>query len=174
MTQFLVDRVNRVFSVYGFDLLDLIFHFLFGCSKFRQVGREARNLNLIGQVVLDSVRQYEVSVSQTLHQCRCTQAVSTVVGEVGFTDSEQTRDRSHQFIINPDTTHGVVDSGEYHHRSLVRVLVSDFFVHVEEVTITGTNHVLTQTIDSIFEIEEDGQTGIVHTETGITTFFGCT
>ena len=174
VTQFLVDGVNRVFTVNGFDFLNLILDSFFGCYEFRKVGRETRNLDLIGQIVLDSVWQYEISVGQTLHQRGCTQTVGTVIGEVGFADSEQTRNRSHQFIIYPNTTHCVVDSGEYHHRSFIWILVGDFFVHIEEVTITGTNHILTQTIDGIFEIKENGQAGIVYTETCIATFFGST
>ena len=143
MTQFFVDRVNGVFTVNGFNLLDLLLNSFLCCCKLRQICREAWNLNLIGQVILDCVRQYEVSVSQTLHQSRCSQTVGSVIREVSFADSKQTRDRGHQFIINPDTTHCIVNSGEYHHRSFVWVLVGDFFVHVEEVTITGANHIFT-------------------------------
>ena len=61
-----------------------------------------------------------------------------------------------------------------HHRSFVRIIVRDLFVHIEQVTIFLFNHFLTQTVDSIGEIQEYSQARAIYTETGITTFFSGT
>ena len=120
-----------------------------------------------------------------MHQCGSTEAVCTVVGEVTFTDSEQTLDGSLQFVVYPDTTHCVVDSRINHHRIIIfhttdffcqfaRINVSDFFIHIEEVAITLEHYINAQAVDSFREIEEYGQTCVVHTETCVATFFSCT
>ena len=67
-----------------------------------------------------------------------------------------------------------MDSREDHHRSFIRIFISDFFVHIEQVTVTGTNYIFTQTVDSVFKVKEYGQTCVVHTETGVATFFRST
>ncbi len=132
------------------------------------------DLNLVSQIVLDRVGQYEVTVSETLHQSRSTEAVSTVVGEVSFTDSEEARDRGHKLVVHPDTTHRVVDSGIDHHRRLVGIVVGDLFVHLEEVTIASFYDILTQTLDSAGEVEEDSQTRVVDTVASVAAFLSST
>ena len=97
-----------------------------------------------------------------------------MVREVSFTNSEETRDRSLQFIVNPDTTHCVVDSREDHHWSFVWIIINDFFIHLEEVTITSFNCITTKTFDSIFEVEIYSKTCRVNTETSVATFFSST
>ena len=185
MTQFLVDRINRFITLYAHELVDLSLNSFFRFRKFGKVSRETGNSNLVCQIVLDSVRQYEVTVGQTLHQCRSTKAVCTVVGEVTFTDSEQTFDGGLQFVVYPDTTHCIVDSRINHHRVIIfhaidffcqfaRINVGDFFIHIEEVAVTLKNNVDAQTVDSFGEIEEYGQTGVVYTETCVATFFSGT
>ena len=167
MTQFLVDRINRFFTLDTHELVDLSLNCFFCFSKFRKISRETRNSDLICQIILDCIRQYEVTVSQTLHQCRSTEAVCTMVGEVTFTDSEQTLDSGLQFVVYPDSSHCVVDSRINHHRIIIfyainffcqfaRINVSDFLVHIEEVTITLEDNIDTQTVDSFREIEEYG------------------
>ena len=173
-THFLMDRVNRTLTLDVHQLFDTSSQCLFSSFEFRQVCREAWNLDLVCQVVLDCVRQYEVTVCQTLHQCRCTQAVCTVVREVSFTDSEETLDRSHQFVVYPNTTHCIVDSREDHHRSLIWIFVCNFFVHVEQVTVTSTNYVFAQAVDSVLEVQEYSETCIVHTVTSVATFLSST
>ena len=109
-----------------------------------------------------------------MHQCRSTKTVSTVVREVSFTNSEEARDRCLQFIVNPDTTHCVVDSREDHHWSFVWIIINDFFIHLEEVTITSFNCVTTKTFNSIFKVEIYSKTCSVNTETSVATFFSST
>ena len=72
-----------------------------------------------------------------------------MVREVTLTDGKETIDSGHEFVVHPDTTHGVVDSGEDLHRSFVRRLVGDFFVHVEEVTIASFDFLATEVFDGL-------------------------
>ena len=169
-----MDRVYRACTLDSHELVDLGLYLLLGLLELGQVGREAGNLDLVAEVVLNSVGEHEVTVGQALHEGRGTEAVGTVVREVGLTDGKQAGDRGLQLVVNPDTTHGVVDGGEDHHRSLVGVLVGDLLVHVEEVTVAGTYYILAQTLDGVLEVEEYGQTRIVHTEAGIATLLGST
>ena len=105
MSQLTVDRIDCFFTLHVHQLRDTGVNSLFCFHKFRQVSAKARNLDLVRQIVLDRVRQYEVTIGQSLHQSRSTQTVSAVVREVGFTNCEQPRNRSHQFIVYPQTTH---------------------------------------------------------------------
>ena len=107
-----------------------------------------------------------------MHQGGSTEAVCTVVGEVTFTDGEQSLDGGHQFVVNPDTTHGIVDSRINHHRVFVWADISDFFIHIEEVAVTLCNDIFTQTVDSFGEVKEYGKTGVVHAEALVAAFFG--
>ena len=166
-------------------MVDARLHGLLCLCEFRQFGRETGNGNLVGQIVLDGVRQDEVTVGQTLHQGGSTQTVGTMVGEVTFTDGKQALDGSLKLVVYPDTAHRVVDSRINHHRIIVfhavdfvsqltGVHVGDFFVHVEKIAVTLEHYVDAQTLDTFREVEEYGQTGIVHTETFIATLLGCT
>ena len=120
-----------------------------------------------------------------MHQGRSTQTVCTVVGEVTFADSKQTLNGSLQFVVYPDTTHGVVDSRINHHRVVIfyavdfvcqfaRVHIGDFFVHIEEVSVTLAHYIQSQTFDTFREVEEYSQAGIVDTETVVATFLSRT
>ena len=164
-----MDRVYRACTLDSHELVDLVLNLLLGLYELGQVGREAGNLDLVAEVVLDSVGEHEVTIGKTLHERRSTETVSTVVREVSLTDSEETGDRGLQLVVNPDTTHGVVDSGEDHHRSLVGVLVGDLLIHIEEVTIASTYYILTEALDSVLEVEEYGQASVVNTEACIAT-----
>ena len=138
------------------------------------VSVEAWNLDLVSQVVLDGEWQYEVTISKTLHQCRCTEAVCTVVREVTLTDSEETLYRGLQLIVNPDTTHGVVDSRVDHHWGLVWIVISDLLIHLEEVAVTVSNSLLAKTVDSVREIKEYCKASSVYAEALIAALLGST
>ena len=169
-----MDRVNGLLTLDVHQVVNLILDSLFSSSKLRQVGREARYGDLVSQIVLDGVRQYEVAIGQTLHQGRSTQTVGTMVREVALADGEQTLDRGHQFVVHPDTTHGVVDGGIDHHRVVVGADVGNLLVHVEEVAIALSYYVLAQTVDSLREVEEYSQTGIVYAEALVAALFSST
>ena len=104
-----------------------------------------------------------------------------MVREVTFADSEQTLHAGLEFVVNPDTTHSVVDSRVDHHWVVVVfavdgvsefawVHVGDFFIHVDEVAVALTNHVDTEAVDSFREVEEHSLTSVVHTEALVATF----
>ena len=97
-----------------------------------------------------------------------------MVGEVSFTDSEEARDRGHKLVVHPDTTHRVVDSRIDHHRRLVGIVVGDLFVHLEEVTIASFYDILTKTLDSAGEVEEDSQPRVVDTVASVAAFLSST
>ncbi len=107
------------------------------------------------QLIADGVRQHEVAVGQTLHQCRSTQTVCTVVGEVGFTGCVQARNGRHQFVVHPQTAHGVVRCWVNTHRRLVRVFAGNALVHFKQVAVALFNDVKTETLDGCGEVEVD-------------------
>ena len=68
-----------------------------------------------------------------------------------------------------------MDSRIDHHRLVVlhtidlignvaREYIGDLLIHLEEVAITLHDHVDTQTVDRLREVEEHGQTRVVHTK----------
>ena len=173
-TQLFMDRIHRALTLNSHQFVNLILYSLLRLSELRQVGRHARNTNLVREVVLDGVRQNEVTVSQTLHEGRSTETVSTVVGEVRLADTEQALYGRLELVVNPDTTHRIVDSREDHHRVLVRVLVHDLLVHLEEVSVLLSHYIFAQTLDSLAEVKEDSQTGVVDAVSLVATLFGST
>ena len=185
VSEFLVDRVDRTLTLDVEQTCEFCIHSLLCFGKLRQVGRYFWPYSLVGKVVLNSVRQNEISVGQSLHQCGCTEAVGSVVGEVALADSEEARDRGLQFVIYPYTTHCIVDCRINHHWLIVfhavdfvgkvaRIYVGDFFVHVEEVAVTLLHGIESEAVDTFGEVEEHGKTCVVDTESLVATLFGCT
>ena len=81
-----------------------------------------------------------------------------------------------EVVVYPDTAHGIVDGGIYHHRLLVRVNACNLLIHLEEVAVTGCNDILSESLDSRGEIEEHCESCLIHTISGITSFLsgaGC-
>ena len=108
-----------------------------------------------------------------------------MIREVTLTDREQTWDCCLQFIVNPDTTHCVVNSWEYHHwlvivkailriNEFTRINVSNLFIHIEQVTITLTNFIYTKTLNRLREVKEYSKTCIIYTKALIATLLCCT
>ena len=126
------------------------------------------------QIIADGIGQYEVTVGQSLHEGRCTEAVGTVVGEVGLADGVKAGNGGHQVVIHPDAAHGIVYGRINHHRLLVRVHVGNLFVHLEQVAVAGLDDILAEPFDSGLEVEEYGEPRFVHAETGIATLLGGT
>ena len=52
--------------------VDLGLHTLLSLYELRSVGRRLLHLNLVREVVLHGVRNDEIAIAQTLHQCRST------------------------------------------------------------------------------------------------------
>ena len=108
-----------------------------------------------------------------------------MVREVTLTNSEETWDSGHQLVVNPDTTHCIVDSREDHHwvvvlhavnlvSQLTWVNVGNLLIHIEEVAITLQDNVNTETVDRLREVEEYGKTCVVDTEALVATLLSCT
>ncbi len=165
-----MDRVNahqlRLIALLVLDIhdaVDLSLHSLLSLCELGRVGRRQLHLNLIAQVVLHGIRNDEVAIAQTLHQCGCTETVGTVVGEVALAQGKQTLDTGLKLIIHPEAAHGVVDGGEDHHRVLVGIDISNLLIHIEEVAVALVNDVAAEALESLREVEEHGQTGVVDT-----------
>ena len=94
-----------------------------------------------------------------------------MVREVCLSDCIKTRDCSHEVVVNPDTTHCIVDSGVDHHRLLVRVGIGNLLIHLEEVTITLADFILTKSFNSSLEVKEYCESCLIHTKTSVTTLF---
>ena len=108
-----------------------------------------------------------------------------MVREVALSDGEQTRNGCHQLVVYPDTTHGIVDSREDHHRvvilhaidflsELARVDVGNLLIHVEEVAVTLQDLVDAKTVDRLGEVKEHGKTCVIHTKALVATLLGST
>ena len=110
-------------------------------------------LRRVRQVIGDGVGQHPVAISQTLHQGRSTEPVSAVIGEVGLTTDKQTRNGRLQVIVDPQATHRVVHRRVDTHGNLIRVLVGNPLVHVEEVAVLLFHGILTHTLDGLGEVE---------------------
>ena len=146
---------------------------LFRCIKFGNGRGDFAYIDLIGEIVLQGVRQHEITVGQSLHECRGTETVSAVVAKVGFASSEESGDGGLQFVIHPKATHGVMYGRIDHHRGLVGILVRYLLVHLEKVAILLFDGVPAQALDGIGEVEVDG-IACAHAITGIAAFLGGT
>ena len=67
-----------------------------------------------------------------------------------------------------------MDSRINHHWLLPRAGSSNLLIHLEEVTITLCNSLLTESLDSILEIKEYCESGLIDTETCIASLLCCT
>ena len=96
LAQSLMEMVYGVvwlfFLSYGHKSVQTFANILLSLVKLGGIRRNLAHINLVSQIVLHSIRQHKIAVGQSLHQCRCTQTVGTMVGEVGFTGGKETRD----------------------------------------------------------------------------------
>ena len=108
-----------------------------------------------------------------------------MVGEVTLTDGEEAWDGGLQLIVDPDTTHGIVDGGIDHHRLVVLHAIDlvghiagedigNLLVHLEEVAITLHDDIDAEAVDRLREVEEHSQTGVVDTEALVATLLSGT
>ncbi len=80
-----------------------------------------------------------------------------MVREVRLAQDVQPRDGAHQVVVHPQAAHRVVDGRVDPHRHLVRILVGDLLVHLEEVAVARAHGVLADPADRVGEIQVDGQ-----------------
>ena len=174
MTQLLVIVVNSLGPLIVDKVIDTLLDSLLSLVELRGIGIYLRLLNLMREIVPDSVRQDEISVRQTLHEGGSSETVAAVVGEIGLTDSVQTGDSGLEIVVNPDTSHSVVDGGINHHRLLIGIDTGYLLVHLEEVAVTGSDNILAESCDSGREIQEYGKTCLIDTIAGIASLLGGT
>ena len=117
----------------------------------------------------DSDGNHEVTVGQTLHEGRSAETVSTVVGEVGLTDGIKAGNGGLEVIVDPDTSHGIVNGRINHHRLLPGRGGSDLLIHFEKIAVSLRNPLMSKALDSFGEVEEDGLAGLVHAIAGVAT-----
>src|SRR6516162_7960138 len=85
-----------------------------------------------------------------------------MVGEISFTEDMQPRDRTHQVIVNPETTHGVMHCRVNPHWALISVFRSDVVVHVEEIAVPFPDGLLAKSLDGVRKIEINAQSAGAH------------
>ncbi len=129
-------------------------------------------VRVAGEVVVDGGGEDEVAVGQALHQGRGTQPVRAVVGEVGLTDREQARDGGLEVVVDPQPAHRVVHGRVDPHRHLVRILVGDPLVHVEEVAVPGLDGLAAHALDGVGEVEVDTLSARPHSPALVTDVLG--
>ncbi len=168
--------VNFIWCAGAFNvhhLLDACLDGFFCFLKFWCCGCDATRCDG-GEVGWKGGGDDEVAIAETLHEGGCTQAVCTVVGEVGFTKDVQTRYGGHEVVVNPETTHGVVACRVNHHGFFVWVNVGDFFVHFEEVAVLAVNPFFAHAFDAVLEVEEDTKSCLGDAALVITGFLSST
>ena len=105
------------------------------------------------EVVGDRVRSDEIAIGQPLHQRAGAEAVGAVIGEVRLAQHEQAGNRRHQVVVHPQPAHRVVDGGVDAHRHLVRILVRDPLVHVEQVAVAAADRLDAEALDRVGEVQ---------------------
>jgi hypothetical protein len=140
-----MNGIYRTFSLDVHNFLHAIINRFFGIFKFGQIGAETRNLNLIREIILNGIRKNEISISQALHQSRSAQTIGSVIGKVGFPNTEKTFYGSLQLVIYPNSTHCVMNGRINHHGSFVRIVVHNFLVHLEKISISFLDDIDPQT-----------------------------
>ena len=169
VTEFLMDGIHGFGTIDGEEFVDSFLNGLFRNDEFLRADIGLGLRKLLGKVIADCNGNYEISVSESLHKSGCSESVSTVIGEVGLTYCEKSGNGCLEIVIDPDSTHRIVDCGIYHHRFLPRGRSRDFLIHVEEVAVTLCHSLMTETVDCLGEIEEYRFSGFIYTESGITT-----
>ena len=79
VAEFLMDGIDAALALDVHQAVDFAADSLFCLGKFGQIGADLAPKRLVGEVVLNRVRQYEIAVSQALHQRGSTETVGTVV-----------------------------------------------------------------------------------------------
>ena len=112
---------------------------------------------VVRQIIADRVGNDEITVGQPLHQRARAQPVRAVVGKVCLAQHKQPGNRAHQVVIHPQAAHRVVDGRIDAHRHLVRILVGDALVHVEQVAVALAMTLRAQPFDRVRKIEINAQ-----------------
>ncbi len=79
MSQLLVNMIYGVFSPDLHQPVKFVVDLFFGLVEFRSIRFEARNIDLVCQIILYRIGQHKVSVRKSLHKRRSAEAVCTMV-----------------------------------------------------------------------------------------------
>ena len=162
-----MEVVDRVLPVDRQQTPGLIGHGALGVAERRIVGGHGLRAEQRSEVVGDGRRKHEVAVGETLHQRAGTEPVGALVGEVGLTEHVEAGHVAHQVVVDPEPAHRVVDGRVDPHGNLVRVLVGDALVHLEEVPVALLDHVVAEALDRLLEVEVDAVLLRPDTATGV-------
>src|SRR5574344_711919 len=157
-TQFLMEIINRFLSFNIKQLIKSPLDFIFRLFKSRIINISLRFLNFMTKIISDSIRKHKIAISKSLHKCRSSQPISTMIADISFANSIQSRYSSLQIIINPQSTHSIVNSRVNHHRFLIRINSSNLFIHLEKVTVTSSYHILSKSLNSRRKIKKNSKT----------------
>ena len=135
--------------------LHLVGHRRLGLEEHRVVGGNRVGAEQRCEPVADRRGEHEVAVGEGLHECARTEPVRPVIREVRLAEHVQPGDVAHQVVVNPEATHRVVHGGVDAHGDLVRVLVGDALVHLDEVAVALLDDVLAEPADRVREVEVD-------------------
>ena len=147
---------------------------LYGRLRFLEcvvIGRN-RGKRGAGDVVRERVRDHEVAVAETLHQRARAEPVGAMVGEVRFAEDVQSRQVAHQVVVNPQAAHRVMDRRVDPHRHLVRILVRDLLVHVEQVAVAHPDDVSAEPFDRVGEIQVHREAAVADAASLVADDFG--
>ncbi len=160
--EFAVEGVGGAVAVDGEEQMEAVLGLGEHLLHHRVVGGDRLGVRVAGEVVVDGGGEHEVAVGQALHQRGGAEPVGAVVGEVGLADREQPRDRGLEVVVDPQSAHRVVHRGVDPHGHLVRVLVGDPLVHVEEVAVLGLDHSPAHAPDGVGEVQVDALAAGAH------------
>ena len=79
----------------------------YGFFRSRDVGGNFGRLG-VGEVIADGVRNDEVAVRKTLHECAGAETIGAMIGEISFAQDKEAGNGRHQVVIDPQAAHGVV------------------------------------------------------------------
>ena len=82
-------------------------------------------------------------------------------------------DGAHQIVVDPQPAHCVVNRGIDAHRHLVRILISDALVHLEQVPVPLADHAGPEALDGVAEVEIDAEAGFPDTPALVADFLCC-
>ena len=153
-----MEVVHRTAAVDGQQPVDLVLRALLGLGKGFVIGGHFLQRRG-GEIVVDGVRQHEISVRQALHERGGAEAVGAVIREVAFPDGIQAGQRRHQVVIHPQAAHGIVDGGIDHHGRGIRIFIGDAVVHLEEVAVLRLDVVASEALNGLGEVEIDRLAG---------------
>src|SRR5262245_732468 len=86
----------------------------------------------------------------------------------------QTGDGAHQVVVDPETAHRVVNRRIDPHRDLVRILVRDLLIHLEEVSVLLLDHGHADTLDGVFELQIHGAVALANPSSVVAYLLGIT